>query len=197
MNLCVIPARGGSKRLPGKNMRPFFGYAVIHYAIQTARLAKVFDRIMVSSDNDYTLAYARGLEVETHKRSEWASRDEATDYDVIREVLKTENPDYLCYLYPVTPLLSPERLVQAYESLTGAPAEVVCGVGEAGQHLAPRGNRYAGCFYWIKTVEFRLMSEDAYYESMVPFPLGRFEHLDVNTEEDWQMMEALFAWKNR
>ena len=190
MNLCVIPARGGSKRLPGKNMRPFFGYAVIHYAIQTARLAKVFDRIMVSSDDDYTLAYARGLGVESHKRSEWASRDEATDYDVIREVLKTETPDYLCYLYPVTPLLSPERLVEAYESLTGSPAEIVYGVGEAGRYLAPRGNRYAGCFYWIKTVEFRLMSEDAYYESMVPFPLGRFEHLDVNTEEDWQMMEA-------
>jgi len=65
MNLCVIPARGGSKRISRKNIKPFCGKPIIHYSIETAIEAQVFDRVVVSTDDPEIarVAEAGGAEV--------------------------------------------------------------------------------------------------------------------------------------
>ena len=114
--LCVIPARGGSKRIPRKNIKPFLGRPIISYAIETALKSGLFDEVMVSTDDEEIASIARqyGASV-PFMRSAFAASDTATDMDVLREVLTEyaklgKNFDVFCSLYPCTPLVTVEKL---------------------------------------------------------------------------------------
>ncbi|MBU0909357.1 MAG: pseudaminic acid cytidylyltransferase, partial [Proteobacteria bacterium] len=65
MKVAIIPARGGSKRIVGKNIKPFMGKPVIAYSIEAARLSGLFDRIIVSTDAEEIAAVAREFGAET------------------------------------------------------------------------------------------------------------------------------------
>ena len=118
-NLAIITARGGSKRIPHKNIRSFIGKPVIAYAIEAALKSRVFDTVMVSTDDMgiADIAKRHGAEV-PFMRSEKTADDFATTTDVLREVLDTyasrgETFDSVCCIYPTTPLLTAERLREA------------------------------------------------------------------------------------
>ena len=185
MNVCVIPARGGSKRLPGKNIKPFFGRPVIEYAIDTARRSGLFDRIMVSTDSEKIGKIADAAGVEWHHRSARNSDDEANDYQVIQEVLKTVNADYLCYLYPVTPLLDHRDLIRGYDMMLTGFWDVLWTTGPNGEE--------AGAFYWLACMAD--VTEGRYYNDWVPLKLDPFSYHDVNTADDWHVMAAKYAAK--
>jgi len=87
-NLCIIPARGGSKRIPGKNIKDFLGKPIIAYSIEMAIKSKLFDEVMVSTDDDEIAEIAKhyGAKV-PFLRSDEKSNDFATTFDVIEEVL--------------------------------------------------------------------------------------------------------------
>src|SRR5690554_6898430 len=110
-NLCIIPARGGSKRIPKKNIKLFLGKPIIEYSIEAAIQSGLFENVMVSTDSTEIAAIAlkAGADVPFF-RSEKCADDFATTLDVIKEVIqeyKKKNIlfDSVCCLYATAPLV--------------------------------------------------------------------------------------------
>ena len=126
--ICIIPARGGSKRIPLKNVKPMLGIPIIARAIAIARSAECFDEVFVSTDDSEIAAIARdhGASV-PFLRSPETSGDFATPSSVVGEVLTrladTGHTYSLgCCLYPTSALLRPERLGEGRDALLKHPA---------------------------------------------------------------------------
>lgn len=124
--IAIITARGGSKRIPGKNIKPFLGKPILAYSIEAARNSGVFDTVMVSTDSAEIARIAReyGAEV-PFLRSDKTSDDHATTADVIDEVIGTyeaqgEHYDLLCCIYPTAPFITGDILRSAYDKLMTA-----------------------------------------------------------------------------
>ena len=122
-NLAIITARGGSKRIPRKNIRDFLGKPIISYSIEAALKSGVFDEVMASTDDDEIaeIAIKYGAKV-PFKRSAETSNDIATTTDVIIEVLDEYKKrgfifDYACCIYPTAPFVKSERLKAGYEEM--------------------------------------------------------------------------------
>ncbi len=116
--VAIIPARGGSKRIPGKNIRPFAGLPMIAHSIRAAAAAQVFDRILVSTDSDEIAAIARqyGAEVLFRRPPELATDEAGTDavlLHALRWLADSGRPaDFFCCIYATAPFLQPEYLRQ-------------------------------------------------------------------------------------
>lgn len=118
--LCIIPARGGSKRIPKKNCKDFLGKPIIAYSIETALNSTLFDEVMVSTDNDEIaeIALKYGAEV-PFMRSVENSNDYATTFDVIKEVISfyqeknTTFTEAAC-LYATAPLVTVKNLKRSF-----------------------------------------------------------------------------------
>jgi len=123
LKLAIITARGGSKRIPRKNIREFCGKPIIAYSIEAALEANCFDEVMVSTDD------AEIAEVSKHwgaqvpfMRSAQTSTDYATTADVLLEVLqeykkRSINPELACCIYPTAPFITPDCLRTSFEML--------------------------------------------------------------------------------
>jgi pseudaminic acid cytidylyltransferase len=110
-HLAVIPARGGSKRLPRKNIVDFLGRPILAYTFEAAREAAVFDRILVSTEDAEIAAVAAGVGAEVDNRPDALAGDEATIVDVCLELLgrlerQGERYDTITVLYATAPLRS-------------------------------------------------------------------------------------------
>ena len=128
MNICVIPARGGSKRIPRKNIKEFQGKPIIAYSIEVALESKCFDRVIVSTDDDEIASVAEkyGAEV-PFKRPHELSDDFIGVEDVINHAVKYIESEgksckYVCTLYATAPLLQKQYLIQGYEELKNSEA---------------------------------------------------------------------------
>ena len=115
--ICIIPARGGSKRIPRKNIRPFRGRPMLEWSVMAALQSGCFDHVMVSTDDTEIAEVARtaGAEV-PFLRSAKAADDHATTADVLMEVLGQyaemgQNFAKGCCLYPTAPFVTPVDLV--------------------------------------------------------------------------------------
>ncbi|QJW91087.1 pseudaminic acid cytidylyltransferase [Spirosoma taeanense] len=122
-NVAIITARGGSKRIPRKNIRPFLGKPILAYVIDAATQSGLFDDVMVSTDDEEIATIARqyGAMVPFMRRALTAD-DYATTADVIREVLEQyatlgKTYEYACCLYPTAPFVSATLLQEAFSSL--------------------------------------------------------------------------------
>ncbi len=131
MNIAIIPARGGSKRIPRKNIKDFHGKPIIAYSIETAKQSGCFDRIIVSTDDKEIAAVAEtyGAEVPFIRPAK-ISDDHATTMDVIQHSIKyfTEQsykPALVCCIYPTAPFLLPEHLRQGQVELNNSEVEYV------------------------------------------------------------------------
>lgn len=118
-SIAIITARGGSKRIPGKNIKEFCGKPIISYSITAALESGIFDEIMVSTDSDEiaSIATEYGAKV-PFKRSDKTSNDTATTSEVLLEVLDEYETrgitfNYACCIYPTAPFVTKERLQQA------------------------------------------------------------------------------------
>ena len=122
-NLAIITARGGSKRIPRKNIRNFLGKPIIAYSIEASLKSGVFDEVMVSTDDDEIAEISLDFGAKVpFKRSAETSNDTATTTDVIIEVLEEYkklgfNFDYACCLYPTAPFVRPESLKEGLEAM--------------------------------------------------------------------------------
>lgn len=121
--LAIIPARGGSKRIPNKNIKDFLGKPIIAYTIEKAFKSNLFDKIMVSTDSIKikTVAQKYGAEV-PFLRSDKNADDFASTYDVIKEVIdefkaRDQYFDIVCCLYPTNPFLNVINLSKGLEKL--------------------------------------------------------------------------------
>ena len=118
--IAVIPARSGSKGVTNKNIRELAGRPLIGYSIMVAKMAKLIDRIIVSTDSEKyaSLAIEYGAEVPFLRPSEY-SGDKSTDYDFVKHLLDwlADNddvlPDYIVHLRPTTPFRDPDVLDNA------------------------------------------------------------------------------------
>jgi N-acylneuraminate cytidylyltransferase len=128
VNIAIIPARGGSKRIPRKNVKPFLGQPVIAYTIEALRGCGLFDHVIVSTDDAEIAAIARDFGAATpFARPADLSDDEASTDAVlvhaIAEAQRIYGPlEHGCCAYPVNPLLTADELVRGLEVLTARQA---------------------------------------------------------------------------
>lgn len=130
-NLAIIPARGGSKRIPRKNIKEFLGKPIIAYSIETAVKSGLFDEVMVSTEDEEIAEIAKkyGAKV-PFMRSQKNADDHATTRDVLVEVVNkykesAKKFDYVCCIYAAAPLIRLERLKEAYELIQSTHADIV------------------------------------------------------------------------
>ena len=124
MSICIIPARGGSKRIPKKNIKIFNGKPIIAYSIEAAIDSKCFDQVIVSTDDKEIAEIAKqyGANV-PFLRSKELSDDITGTMDVTNNAINwyikniTKNPAYVCCLYATASLLTSDILRQAYQQL--------------------------------------------------------------------------------
>ncbi|MCR5092649.1 MAG: pseudaminic acid cytidylyltransferase [Lachnospiraceae bacterium] len=129
--LAVITARGGSKRIPKKNIREFCGQPIIAYSIQAALASGLFDAVMVSTDDREIaeISAKYGAEIPFMRSAETAD-DYATTEDALMEVLERYRDlgrsfDLVCNLYPTAPFITAERLKEAYDLISAGDCNVV------------------------------------------------------------------------
>jgi len=121
--IAIIPARGGSKRIPRKNIKYFCGKPIIAYSIEAALKSNLFDKVIVSTDDQEIaeIAVKYGSKVPFF-RSKESSGDFSSTFDVLKEVLGElksfdEDYDYICCIYPCAPLISTKNLLLSYNLL--------------------------------------------------------------------------------
>lgn len=140
-SLAIITARGGSKRIPRKNIRPFYGKPIMAYAIEAALRSGLFSDVMVSTDDEEIAAIAKqyGASVPFLRSNETAN-DYATTADVLVEVLaeygnRNLTFDTACCIYPTAPFVTAEKLKNAFRQLQEHKADVVFPVVKFGASI--------------------------------------------------------------
>ncbi len=129
MKLCIIPARGGSKRIPRKNIKDFQGKPIISYSIESALNSGCFDRVIVSTDDKEIAKVARQYGAETpFVRPLELADDYAGTIPVIKQAIEwfEENdttPQMVCCLYATAPFVTPEILKNAFQQLQCSEAD--------------------------------------------------------------------------
>jgi N-acylneuraminate cytidylyltransferase len=133
-NLAIIPARGGSKRIPRKNIRAFHGTPIVCHVIRTARECGVFAEVMVSTDDEEIAGIARDCGASVpFMRSAATAGDNATTLEVLREVVAgyrdaAQAFDALCCVYPTAVLTQPATLRSGWDLLQ-QNSEAACVLG--------------------------------------------------------------------
>lgn len=118
-SIAIITARGGSKRIPKKNIKDFCGKPILAYSVEAAISSKLFDEVMVSTDSDEIAQLARQYGAKTpYARSAETSNDFATTSDVLEEVIKNYSDDgitfdVVCCIYPTAPFITADKLKSA------------------------------------------------------------------------------------
>ena len=217
--VAIIPARGGSRRIPNKNLRNFAGRPMISYSIETARRSNLFDIVAVSTDSEQIAAVARdcGAEVPFLRPASLAD-DFTTTSAVFAQVLEALDvrDGSACCIYATAPFLQADDLrrgVSAMTKLGAAGAFAVTTfpspifralrVGEDGrlamiwpEHRETRSNDLpevlhdAGMFYWVDVARFRARPQ--LYNDAVPVMIPRERVHDIDTLEDWTRAELVF-----
>lgn len=183
--IAIIPARGGSVRIPGKNIKVFRGKPMLAYAIEAARDSDLFDEIVVSTDND-DIAFLAGqmLSVTGIHRRETDDGTRGTQ-EVARQVLHDyPKATHACVIYPCSPLLMPGDLCEGFNILDGCYLEYLVSVS-----ADPLTD--AGCFYWCDAKTLRRGGK-LYDEPTGVYALPPERCCDINTPEDWARAEQLF-----
>jgi N-acylneuraminate cytidylyltransferase len=127
--ICFIPARGGSKRVPRKNLLPLAGRPLIAYTIEAARKAEIFERVVVSSDDEEILALATHEGAEADRRPAALGGDRVRFVEVLEEFLARAGGDidHVAVLLPTCPFRTAQDILAAHGMLlaAGAPSFVV------------------------------------------------------------------------
>lgn len=134
MIVAVIPARGGSKRIPGKNIRPFAGKPIIGWSIEAAKASGIFDRIIVSTDDEKIACVARQFGADTpFVRPAELSDDKAGTLPVIHHATKwlseqEASVDLVCCIYATAPFVEPQSLAQGRKTMMDTGADFALAV---------------------------------------------------------------------
>lgn len=223
VNICIIPARGGSKRIPRKNIKDFCGKPMLAYAIETAKSSQLFSQIIVSTDDDEIADVASYYGASVLKRPTHLADDYATTVAVVRhviEVLRLDDNGSLCCIYPCTPLLTARMIKEAYQKWTTSDMKFCFPVlaFESSVYRAFSLNQFdkiipifdnenvrtqdlqkvyydAGQFYWGAIKSWAI--EEKIHEQSVAFLLPKNSVVDIDTCEDWSFAELLYKMYNK
>lgn len=220
--IAIITARGGSKRIPRKNIKEFCGKPILAYSIEAALSSGIFDTVMVSTDDEEIAQIAKeyGAQV-PFLRSEKTANDFASTADVISEVLeeyekRDEHFDAFCCIYPTAPFLTGGRLKEAARLLEEKAADGVVPVVRFGfppQRCVVMKDGFL-TFKWPENRLARSQDLEPFYHDAgqfyflktesfkeqkqmfpaktVPLVLEELEVQDIDNEVDWKMAEVKF-----
>ena len=220
--LAIITARGGSKRIPRKNIKEFCGKPIIAYSIEAALTSMTFDTVMVSTDDTEIAEIAKkyGAEV-PFLRSEKTSNDYATTTDVILEVLdeyekRGEKFDIACCIYPTAPFITADRLKEGISILTSGDTDTVIPVvgfsyppqrafhmkGKNIEFLYPEyafsrsqdleKHYHDAGQFYVFNVESFKKNKNLMMGKIKPLCISEMEVQDIDTEVDWQLAELKY-----
>lgn len=180
MRVAIIPARGGSVRIPRKNIRDFMGKPMMQWPIEAAKASGLFDKIIVSTDDQEIAALTWKLDCELHMRrpDEGLMGTQELAGRILEAGLDVEEA---CVIYPCSPMLTAEDLRDSCNALTVLGRYVVSCLG----YLED-----AGCFYWGYAADFRARRPLEGNRLGVRVDPARF--IDINTEDDWAKAESMF-----
>ncbi len=222
--LGIVPARGGSKRLPNKNLLDLVGKPLIAWTLEAALKSRFLDYIIVSSDKDEILKVARGYDVETVKRPKELATDDAHTVDVVKHVLESmeKEYDYIVLLQPTSPLRTEKHIDEAIEFLMSKNADAVISVceteypplwcntlpedlsmenfirkeiiGTRSQDL-PKYYRLNGAIYICKSSEFLKQGTFFLNKNIYAYIMDKKNSIDVDEEIDFLLAETLIKNK--
>jgi N-acylneuraminate cytidylyltransferase len=220
--VAIIPARGGSKRIPRKNIKEFCGQPIMAYSIQAALKSGIFDRVMVSTEDEEIKKLAEGYGAEVpFLRSGETAGDFATTNDVILEVLREyENRgeifDLACCIYPTAPFVTDQKLVEAMGQLVATDADTlipcVAFSYPPQRAMVIREDRLRFLYpeyldsrsqdlekHYHDAGQFYCFRVDAFLQNkrlmvgnILPFVIPETEIQDIDTETDWVIAEMKY-----
>ena len=223
MKLAVIPARGGSKRIPRKNIKSFHGKPMIGYAIGAALASKIFDRVIVSTDDAEIAEFAEALGAELpFIRPPELADDYTPTVPVIAHAIRTcvemgWNVGEVCCIYPGVPFISTEDLRGAHEQLVSTSANYVFPVTRfpspiqralkrltdgsvrpfQPEHAATRTQDLEPGYFDVG--QFYWGSKRAWLEGLnihlngTTLVIPEWRVVDIDTPTDWERAELLYA----
>ena len=220
--IAIITARGGSKRIPGKNVKEFMGKPMLTYAIEAALEAGIFREVMVSTDDEEIARIARGAGAAVpFMRSEAASGDFATTDDVLMEVLETYDKrgelfDYMACIYPTAPFVTAGKLREAMDILIEKDASGVMPVVRFSfppqRGMAIREGKLAYCYpenamkrsqdlepmyhdsgqFYCYHVERYRACRGDLPDGYLPIIVPETEVQDIDNPSDWELAEMKY-----
>lgn len=221
-SIAIITARGGSKRIPRKNIKEFCGQPIIKYSIDAALNAGCFDEVMVSTDDMEIAEIAKKLGANApFMRSEENSNDYAMTADVIKEVILEyrkigKDYEHLCCIYPTAPFLTANRIVESMKLLVENDADCVLPVVKYSYPIQRSlkivnsrvvmnwSENYLKRSQDLEPIyhdcgQFYCMKSSSLIEQMVlfakdtiPVVLPETEVQDIDNEEDWEIAEIKY-----
>ncbi len=224
--IAIITARGGSKRIPRKNIKPFLGHPIIKYSIDAAIKSKIFDEVMVSTDDNQIAELAKALGAKVpFLRSKQNSDDYASTADVLKEVINEYKNnqiefDYCCCLYPTAPFVTSEILIHANKLINEEKLDCVLPVTKFSFPIwrSFKINKKSASYIWPENEMKRSQDlEDVYHDTgqFYFFNVKNFlkenkvimknnsviiipesQVQDIDDIEDWKIAEIKYKLKN-
>lgn len=177
-SVAIIPARGGSRRIPRKNIRLFHGKPIIAYSIEAAKESGLFDGVWVSTEDDEIAEVARGYGAMILVRSPRFAVDHIGTQEIMADAIATlvtakQRVEYACCIYATAPMLTAEDLKRGFK------------VMDANETFA----YIHGWFYWGRP-EWFFWERPLTQGAMWPDP-NRF--IDINDEQEWSRAAEMYA----
>lgn len=223
--LAIIPARGGSKRLPRKNVLDLCGKPLIAWSIEAGIKSKYIDKVIVTSDDDEILAVSKEYGADTILRPDELASDTATTFDAIKHTINNvENYDYIVLLQPTSPLRDSKYIDEAIKLLESKNADAVVSVCEMDHSplwsntlddslsmkgflrdevLSKRSQdletyyRLNGAIYICKTDE--LLEKKGFFlkDNIFAYKMDRKSSIDIDEEIDLIFLKSIIETINR
>jgi len=221
-SIAIIPARGGSKRIPRKNIKDFYGKPLIAYSIEVALASKIFDKVVVTTDDDEIAIIAKqyGAEVPFMRPKELSDNFTGTD-DVIRHALswleeEGEIFEFACTIYATAPLLQSKYLIEGYNALKNStavnafsatsmpfPIQRTFKIKDTGrcemfspQHYTTRSQDLEEAYQDAGQFYWKkvdtISNNIMFGEDSIPIILPRYLVQDIDTLEDWEEAEIMY-----
>lgn len=220
--IAIITARGGSKRIPHKNIKDFCGRPILTYSIKAALASGIFDEVMVSTDDEEIAKVAKDCGAKVpFMRSKRTSDDYSTTADVLMEVLldykkiKTSF-DWVCCIYPTAPFVTAEKLRRSFDFLKGENADALVPVVRFSfppqrcfiinnerveykwpQYTFSRSQDLEPFYHDVG--QFYFIKSTVFFEqktmiptNTVPYILDEMEVQDIDNIDDWNIAEIKF-----
>lgn len=224
--IAIITARGGSKRIPRKNIKPFLGKPILAYSIEAAIKSGLFDEVMVSTDDEEIAEIGRqyGAKVPFFRKEE-TSGDFATTSDVLLEVIEEyekrgETFDVGCCLYPTAPFVTAEKLIAAMEMLLSSDADTLIPVVafsyppqramiikegrlvfEYPEYMDSRSQDLTPHYhdvgqFYCFKIEPYKVNKKLMMGKVLPFEVSELEVQDIDNQTDWEIAEIKYKMGN-
>ena len=217
--LAIIPARGGSKRLPRKNVLELAGKPIIGWSIEAGLQSQYIDKVIVTSDDNEILNIAKQFGSDIIKRPEKLSSDTATSFDAIKHTIENIEPyDYIILLQPTSPLRTAKQIDEAIQLLDEKNANAIVSVCEMDhsplwsntlnnslsmqnflqEELLNKRSQELDIFYRLNGAIYicktnKLLEEESFFlkDKIFAYVMDRESSIDIDEEIDFKIAKVL------